>query len=754
MGLLDRLTGRDELKKELADIKSEIAKSRELEPVNKEFSMSLMSSGYGEPPKIGQTEFLDQYRDWTYANVNAIARPVADIEYELYRLKAGDKVEEIEEHELLDLLYKVNPFQTKYDWVFTLVSNLLLQGEAVTYLAGRGNNPSAKPTELWSLRPDFMRIVPGDIEKGEFVANYVYSVPGREPINFAPWEIMFMRLPNPKNAYRGMGVIEAAMDTIQANKFAVEWNKGFFYNSARPDAVLMSEQKLGADVMERLKTVWNNNYSTRRNNAQKVAVLEAGLKYQQVQQTAKDMDFLAGQEWTRDKIMAMFGNTKTALGITDDVNRANAEASEYQHTKFTIAPMMRRITDYLNEFLVPLFGSDLYLSFDDPTPESEDLKMKKWEIGLNRVYTINELREEEGLTPVDGGDVIYMPLTQVPLGTPTGNQNVPVKEFAISKTKSAPVKKHHREIIAKIKNRNRRFRLFQVEVRALAKEIVSKQMKRKYEDLSDRSIEKFANWSVKTAESIEKKAITSLQPIIEDMKKEALSYAKKKAFSFESEDDYEARVAAVLGVSEKELIALVGLEVFELLKSDEKFISTSDLVTSFIENSTLEASKSFTNTVKEEVAAILKRGLEDGLANAKIAKEITEKFADISSKRAQLLVRTELSRATTEGTIEAYRQSGVVRGKKWYTAMDERVCPYCAPMNGKVLPLSRNFFDQGDEWLGDAKTAIKMDYSDVPGAPLHPGCRCVLAPVLEEVKSAGATLEEQLTKILSDEQVK
>ena len=48
-------------------------------------------------------------------------------------------------------------------------------------------------------------------------------------------------------------------------------------------------------------------------------------------------------------------NTKIALGIVEDVNRANAETSEYIQQKNTTDPEMQKLVDTLNEFLVPLY---------------------------------------------------------------------------------------------------------------------------------------------------------------------------------------------------------------------------------------------------------------------------------------------------------------------------------------------------------------------------------------------------------------
>lgn len=758
MGLLDRFTQpiKDDFEKKLNEKDTQIkALSNEVkenklqyQEIMKEFDFTVLKTGYGEPPKLSSQEYWSKFSDWVYANVNVISEAVADIQFELYKLKAGDKVEQVKEHPLLELLFRVNSFQTKWEFIYLVQTYLLLQGECPIYLAGKTSEKSA-PTEMWILRPDYLRIIPGDVENNEYVYAYKYEMPGKEILTFAPWEILFLRVPDPTNAYRGMGVIQAAKDTILVNEYSTQWNRNFFFNSARPDAVLMTDQKLDPDILTRLQQKWYEKFG-RVDKSQRVAVLEAGLKYQQVQMSVKDMDFQNGQMWTRDKIMAMFRNTKMSLGIVDDVNRANAEASEYMHNKHTIAPKMRRICDYLNEFLVPLFGKDLFLSFDDPTPESEEIKMKKWEIGLNRVYTVNELREEEGLDPVEGGDVIYMPVGNVPLGTEP--QTVPMK---IMKGQGKPSKRHT-EIISKLNNRNLRYKRLRREVEKKVKELIKQSFKSKYEYKNVLDVaEKFHAENNNHLARVESKTIKEVQKIVKKMESEALN---RKKFDFKDSEEYEKDISAVLGISEKELIALIGKETLELLRRDQEFISTSDLVKEFISTSTLKASESFTQTVKDKISLILKKGSEQGLSYDRISKNIREEFKEFSKVTSKRIVRTEMSRAIGFAQVEAYKQSGIVYGKRWYTALDERVCPYCSSMQGKEIGLSDNFFNKGDEFTGNGKTAIKFDYSDIESPPLHANCRCDLLPVTDDTKMIEADkksklklLDEKIDEILNED---
>ena len=92
------------------------------------------------------------------------------------------------------------------------------------------------------------------------------------------------------------------------------------------------------------------------------------------------------------------------------------------------------------------------------------------------------------------------------------------------------------------------------------------------------------------------------------------------------------------------------------------------------------------------------------------------------------MARTETFRIANDATQEGWKQTGVVKSIKWYTAADERVCPYCDPLHGKVVGIDENFFEKGDASGGSDGTTIPLEYEDVGNPPLHVSCRCYIRP--------------------------
>jgi SPP1 gp7 family putative phage head morphogenesis protein len=126
--------------------------------------------------------------------------------------------------------------------------------------------------------------------------------------------------------------------------------------------------------------------------------------------------------------------------------------------------------------------------------------------------------------------------------------------------------------------------------------------------------------------------------------------------------------------------------------------------------------------VSAELASGIKRTVTQGVLTGKSIPEVAREIGRVvqdkeafrragktvfktAQRRATLIARTETLRAHNEGRMAFYRKVGVEK-VQWLTADDERTCPECAPLDGKVFKL-------------DA----------VPGIQ-HPACRCARLAVV------------------------
>ncbi|MGA5435470.1 phage portal protein [Streptomyces cellulosae] len=305
-----------------------------------------------------------------FAVVAKISESLAGVRWRLYRKQKpgamdGDRAE-VTQHQALKVWGRPNKFMSGQRLVETFSQHQLLTGEA--WLVAERATPTAPPTGLWPVRPDRMCPV---MDHDEFIVGYEYIAPGGERVPLDDNVVMCMMRPNPADPFRGIGPVQSLMAHIDAARYSAEWNRNFFLNSAQPGGVIEVESTLSDRDFQRLTTQWNEQHQG-VSAAHRVAILENGTKWVPNSYTRRDMQFAELMEIGDDKILKAFAFPKFMQGIVDDVNRANAEASEYIFAKWTLVPALERIKDCLNNSFLPMFGAageGVEFDYDSPVPE-------------------------------------------------------------------------------------------------------------------------------------------------------------------------------------------------------------------------------------------------------------------------------------------------------------------------------------------------------------------------------------------------
>jgi HK97 family phage portal protein len=315
-----------------------------------------------------------------FAIVSMLARSTASAQWHLYRKsKTGLKEDRIEvtSHAALDLINRPNKFMTLQEMIETAQQHVDLTGEADVVLSLAGK----LPYEMWPIRPDKITCVP---DPYEFIAGYVYRGPDGEAIPLSVNELMQIRMPNPIDPYNGLGPVQSILTDIDSAMYSTEWNKNFFLNSAEPGGVIQVDHRMEDDEYRQMRDRWGEQHKGVA-QAHRVAIIEAGSQWVDRKITQRDMEFAELSTISRDKILEAFGFPKAMIGIVEDVNRANAETSEYVYTKWLIVPRLDRWRSMFNNDLLPMYagGDGLEFDYDSPVPtNSEDevqMLAAKWQ---------------------------------------------------------------------------------------------------------------------------------------------------------------------------------------------------------------------------------------------------------------------------------------------------------------------------------------------------------------------------------------
>lgn len=275
---------------------------------------------------------------------------------------------EITVHPALQVWNNPNPFMTQQAFIETFQQHMELVGE--TEWAVAEHDQLAIPAELWPVRPDKMQPIPSATD---FLAGWVYNSPDGEKVPLGPDEVIQLRSPNPTNPYRGMGAVQTILTDLDSGKYSAEWNRNFFINGAQPGGVIEVPDHLDDTQFRAFQARWRESHQGVA-AAHRVAVLEDGMKWVDVNFSQKDMQFVELRNVSREVVREAFRYPVPMLGTSENVNRANAEAGEYVFSKWLIEPRLDRIKDALNSRFLPMFGSmGEGVEFDYKSPVPEDL---------------------------------------------------------------------------------------------------------------------------------------------------------------------------------------------------------------------------------------------------------------------------------------------------------------------------------------------------------------------------------------------
>ena len=618
--------------------------------------------------------------------------------------KAVD-VEEVIEHPFLDLMRTINPWHNGYDTLELLQIFLEVTGNAYLYVWDGGNGI---PTELWILPSQDVIIVP---DKETFIRGYLYGKGKHNAVALTPEEVIHFKFPNPTNLFYGYSPLEACWKAVSRKEGYDEYEESLLKNNARPDFAISVKNRMNQTDKLSLREQFQQMFGTRRGRGKPI-VLDNDAKIDTFGFSPKDMAYTKGRKLTREEILAAYGVPVSKVTV-ENVNRANAESGDYQYAKDTVLPRGRRVEDKLNEKLLPRFDPRLFVAFDNPVPEDEKFKLDKQTAQLSsQVITINEAREEEGMLPVPWGHVPLVNFNIVPLGTPSPAALTPEEEAALSeepegeevttvatlpaRKQAAPINQPPQPEIPVMRT------IMQVIYRQIHKEVLRNM--------------------AQAAKSVRRGRIKQPEPTVQWFFFDVQKWIKK--------------VGKKMSAPIKRQLARGGKWGMQAIG---EAASSFDVMNIEIQNWMKTYVAHFANVTTRDMSKLFNtemlRGLEAGESIPELTSRVNNFFENTLEKhKAETIARSESSRASHHGLVESWKQSEVVTAKIWDAQSD--ACPFCEALEGTVVSLESNFFEQGSSMTVTGregqKLTLNFGYEPVLSPPLHPNCVCSLQAVVKE----------------------
>lgn len=239
--------------------------------------------------------------------------------------------------------------------------------------------------------------------------------------NYYPWEMMFgVRNPSTSlhsNGY-GRSELEDMVQTVTALLNADYYNSNFFKVGSAPKGILKYSGEINMNTVEQFKSQWVANTAGVM-NMHKIPLINADkLDFVNLQQSNKDMEFSKFQEFLIKIACALYKIDPAEIGFpmagssqqpSFGGSVGNAEKLAYSKDK-GLKPLLRYIERWINKYLIYPQAPDFefrFVGMDDATMEQElDLAIKE----SGNFKTLNEIRKQRGLTPIEGGNIVLNPI--------------------------------------------------------------------------------------------------------------------------------------------------------------------------------------------------------------------------------------------------------------------------------------------------------------------------------------------------------
>lgn len=274
-----------------------------------------------------------------YSCVRVLSEAVAGLPLHLYKYTQNGGKEKSIDHPLYFLLHdEPNPEMTSFVFRETLMTHLLLWGNTYAQIIRNGKG---EVVALYPLMPNRMTV---DRDKNGRLY-YKYYRGNDEAIRNKEYEVVLspydvLHIPGLGfDGLVGYSPIAMAKNAIGLAIATEEYGAKFFANGAAPSGVLEHPGTLKNP--DKVRESWNATFGG-SHNANKVAVLEEGMKYTPISISPEQAQFLETRKFQINEIARIFRVPPHMVGDLEKSSFSNIEQQSLEFVKYTLEPWLVR----------------------------------------------------------------------------------------------------------------------------------------------------------------------------------------------------------------------------------------------------------------------------------------------------------------------------------------------------------------------------------------------------------------------------
>ena len=364
------------------------------------------------------TERTSMQMTAVYACVRILSEAVAGLPLHMYEYKDDGKEKAIKNPLYFLLHDEPNPEMTSFIFRETLMTHLLLWGNAYAQIIRNGKN---EVVALYPLMPNKMSVERD--EKGEIY--YVYNRYQDEAKTGDLGTVVLLKedvLHIPGLGFDGLvgySPIAMAKNAIGLAIATEEYGSKFFANGAAPSGVLEHPGTIKDPT--KVREAWMSQFGGSSNSG-KVAVLEEGMKYTPISISPEQAQFLETRKFQINEIARIFRVPPHMVGDLEKSSFSNIEQQSLEFVKYTLEPWIIRWEQALSRALLSSEEKKKYFfkfNVDGLLRGDYQSRMNGYAIARqNGWMSANDIRELENLDKIpaeDGGDLYLINGNMLPL---------------------------------------------------------------------------------------------------------------------------------------------------------------------------------------------------------------------------------------------------------------------------------------------------------------------------------------------------
>lgn len=297
-----------------------------------------------------------------------------------------------------------NNLMSKYVLIKQLVWDILIMnGNALLYIR---RDSRGVPKELIYCKPADTQIMYNESTRDLYYLNAKVAKGRIEPKD------MIHLYKNSQDGINGRSIISYAKKVFDLSKYTDATASNYYQSGCNLNGILTITGNPSQEEVEKIRMNWKRLHGADGNSG--LAILKGNMNYQSIGQSAAESQMLEARLFNVSEIARFFNISPVLLGDLTKSSYSTIEAAQLEFVQHTLYPFIVMFEEELNRKLC--HRSNVRIDFDESFLIKSDKSVQANYLNTlvsGGIMSINEARASLGLNPIEGGDKVIIPFTDI-----------------------------------------------------------------------------------------------------------------------------------------------------------------------------------------------------------------------------------------------------------------------------------------------------------------------------------------------------